>query len=260
MARLDLRGRVCLIVGGSSGIGRELALLLGRRGAIVAVTARRRSLLASLHVELEALGPCLTRVSDATDEVESAASIAAVVAEFGRLDVLILNVGGGPAMDTREVSAREVTALMRLNYDVAVNSLMPALAQMRGQGAGRVLVVNSLAGLLGLPQQGPYSAAKGALRLLVDTCRTEHAGSGITFTTVFPGFIATERTRGDGISKTSELTETEAAGRILNALVRGRPNYRFPAATALQIRLGLLLPGPVQRAVLRRRVVPQGSA
>ena len=71
---------------------------------------------------------------------------------------------------------------------------------------------NSLAGFLGVPLQGPYSAAKGAARLLMDTCRVEFAGWGIKFLSLYPGFVATEKTQDDGMPAPLEISEEPEAG------------------------------------------------
>jgi NAD(P)-dependent dehydrogenase (short-subunit alcohol dehydrogenase family) len=244
-------GKVVLIVGASSGIGRGFALAAAREGAILAVSARRRPLLEQLAGEVRALGQeCLVVPADATDEPASAELIAQVVAHYGRIDIALFNAGGAGAIDTRVQSAGDVTRCMRQNYDVVVNPLMPTLAQMSSQGHGLVMVTNSLAAFVPLPLQGPYSAAKGALRLLVDTCRLEYANRGIRFISVYPGFVSTEATQGDGMEPGRELSPEQAVAHLMRALDRERPDYLFPFRTAVQIRAGQLLPAFLQRRIL----------
>jgi NAD(P)-dependent dehydrogenase (short-subunit alcohol dehydrogenase family) len=254
---MDMRGKVVLIVGASSGIGRAFALAAARQGALLAVSARRRPLLDELAEEVRTLGAdCLALPVDATDARSSAEMVAQVCAHYSRIDLAVFNAGGAGPLDLRVQSAEAVTRCMRNNYDVVVNPLLPTLAQMTEQGAGLVVVTNSLAGFVPLPLQGPYSAAKGALRLLIDTCRAEYANRGIRFVSIYPGFVATEATHGDGLGPDRQLSTDAAVAHFLRAVRRERPDYRFPVRTALQVRAGTLLPAAVQRRILRRFVAP----
>jgi NAD(P)-dependent dehydrogenase (short-subunit alcohol dehydrogenase family) len=243
---MQFNGKSILIVGASSGMGRVLAKRLALEGAKIIVTARRKALLDTLAEEIrETGGECLALAADATDEAAAAAVVAAAVAHHGRLDMIYLNAGGAPALDMRLMSATDVNAYMRSNYDVVVNYLFPALKQMVKQGGGLVGHTNSLAGFLGVPLQGPYSAAKGAAMLLIDTCRVEFRKYGIRFITVYPGFVATATTQGDGMPAPLEMSEDKAVSHILYALKAERADYLFPLPMRWLIRLAQLLPKPV---------------
>ncbi len=242
-----------LIAGASSGIGRVLALRMAEEGANLIVTARRREKLETLAQEIEKRGGrCLALAADAEDPDAAAQVVLRAVETFGRIDLAVLNVGGAPALDMREMNAREVTAYMRSNYDTVVNYLFPVISQMIAQKGGVIAHTNSLAGFLGVPLQGPYSAAKGALRLLVDTCRVEFADDGIEFISIYPGFIATEATVGDGMPAPFELSEEEAVARILKAIRSRRWDYAFPFPTNFLAKLATILPKRLAVAILGR--------
>lgn len=252
---VHFREKVVLIVGASSGIGRALALRLAAEGAHVVVTARRKQRLDALASEIRRQGGrCTPLTSDAQDPDAAETVVSTCVTELGRIDVLILNAGGAPALDMRMMDARDVTAYMRSNYDVAVNYLFPVLRQMRRQGAGLVAQTNSLAGLLGVPLQGPYCAAKGALRLLIDTCRLEFAPFGIRFVSVYPGFVATEATATDGMPAPLEISEEKAVDHFMYALRRVRSDYLFPFPMRWLTRLALILPKWLVAWILSRDV------
>ncbi|MGR6466443.1 SDR family NAD(P)-dependent oxidoreductase [Rhizobium sp. PAMB 3182] len=250
---MSFKDKIVLIVGASTGMGRVLARRLAGEGAKVVVTARRQPLLDALAGEISAAGGvCVALAADATDEAAAGEVVRAVVERFGRLDMIYLNAGGAPALDMTRMSAGEVNACMRLNYDVVVNYLFPALAQMKKQKAGLVAHTNSLAGFLGIPLQGPYSAAKGAARLLIDTCRIEFAPHGIRFVTVYPGFVATESTKGDGMPAPLEISEEKAVDHILHALRKEKPDYLFPFVMRWLIRLARILPKPLVNWLLAK--------
>ncbi|MEV4933893.1 MULTISPECIES: SDR family NAD(P)-dependent oxidoreductase [unclassified Sphingobium] len=255
----DLRqffaGKVVLIVGASSGMGRIFARRIAAEKALVAATARRAGKLETLVQEITAGGgTCAVFPADAQDEEAAAQVVRDVVSRFGRIDVVVLNAGGAPAIDMRRMNAAEVKAYMRSNYDVVVNYLFPVLDQMRTQMGGLVVHTNSLAGLIGVPLQGPYSAAKGGAKLLIDTCRIEFAQYGIRFLTVYPGFVATEATVGDGMPSPMEISEEKAVDHILHAIRKGHIHYPFPWRTAALTRLALMLPVRVRDRILAREL------
>jgi NAD(P)-dependent dehydrogenase (short-subunit alcohol dehydrogenase family) len=158
----------------------------------------------------------------------------------------------------RRMQAGDVLAYMRSNYDVAVNYLFPVLQQMRLQRGGLIAVTNSLAGLLGVPMQGPYSAAKGALRLLIDTCRVEFAEYGIRFVSVYPGFVATEATTNDGMPAPLQMSEERAVEHLMRAIRRECMDYTFPWQMRWLIGLSNLLPKRLVVRILRRDVPSLG--
>jgi len=246
-------GKAVLVAGASSGIGRVLALRLAEEGARLIVTARRREKLETLAEEIEKRGgQCLALAADAECPDAAAQVVLRAVETFGRIDLAVLNVGGAPALDMRRMNAREVTAYMRSNYDTVVNYLFPVIDQMIAQKGGVIAHTNSLAGFLGVPLQGPYSAAKGALRLLVDTCRVEFADDGIEFISIYPGFIATEATASDGMPAPFELSEDQAVAHMLKAIHGGHWDYSFPFPTSFLAKLPTILPKRLTAAILGR--------
>ena len=252
MAHERYTGKTVLIAGASSGMGRALALRLAEEGAHLVVTARRKERLEELSREVaERGGHCLALAADAGDPDNAAAVVASAVEKFGRIDLAVLNIGGAPALDMRTMSARDVTAYMRSNYDTIVNYLFPVIDQMSAQRGGVIAHTNSLAGFLGVPLQGPYSAAKGALRLLFDTCRVEFGDRGIHFVSIYPGFIATEATANDGMPAPREISEDLAVEHLLTAIRQQRWDYAFPVSTSLLVKLAGLLPKPVTARILK---------
>lgn len=254
---MDFRDKTVLVVGASSGMGRAVAVKLAAAGASVVVTARRKDKLAALAAEIAGRGgSCLALAADAEDAAAAEQVVAATVARHGRIDLVLLNAGGAPALDMRRMTAGEVTAYMRSNYDVVVNYLFPVLRQMVRQGGGLVAQTNSLAGFLGIPLQGPYSAAKGAVRLLIDTCRIEFGPYGIKFVSIYPGFVATEHTADDGMPAPLEISEDRAVEHILYALRWERSDHMFPLAMRWLVRLALILPKPLTNWLLKQGMPP----
>jgi NADP-dependent 3-hydroxy acid dehydrogenase YdfG len=254
---VQFANQVVLIVGASSGMGRVVATKLAAEGARLVVTARSADKLESLAAEIRARGgECLPLPADALDAAAAERVVATAITHFGAIDIAILNAGGAPAIDMRTMRAADVTHYMRTNYDVTVNYLFPVLEHMKRRRKGLVAHTNSLAGFIGVPLQGPYSAAKAATRLLIDTCRIEFAAWGIHFSSIYPGFVATEITRNDGMPAPLEISEEVAADHILHALRKEKSDYLFPLPMRWLIRLARILPKPIMNRILARELPP----
>ncbi|MEU6355382.1 SDR family NAD(P)-dependent oxidoreductase [Streptomyces sp. NPDC047072] len=252
MARIT--DRTVLIVGASSGIGADVARQLARGANRFVITARRAGELAAVAEEIRAAGSsCLDIPADARDPRAAADVVAAAVERYGSIDIVLLNAGQGPDLRMDRVSVADVSRIMALNYDVLVNYLVPLIERMRAQPDGGLIAhTNSLAGLMGIPRQGPYSAAKAAARTLVDTARAELAPQGIRFTSLHPGFVATDRISGDGLPKPFQISQERAARYVVRALEREPAQAYFPWPTATLVRTLRTLPTPVSAWVLRK--------
>jgi NAD(P)-dependent dehydrogenase (short-subunit alcohol dehydrogenase family) len=256
---MELNGKVILITGASSGIGRAVALALSHGHNDLVITARRTELLNDLAKAVESNGSrCAVLAGDALLEERAEEVVREAVARFGRIDAALLNIGAGPPMNTATVSPEVIKGNMRLNYDSMINYFYPLVRQMKSQGAGGLIAhTNSLAGFFGLPMQGPYSAAKAACRIFLDTARIELKPYNIRILTICPGFVNTERIEDDGIPKPLCISAQEAAGHILKALRREPREFLFPPVMKWITRLGRILPGPVVEKILMKFVPPE---
>ncbi|MGI5452784.1 SDR family NAD(P)-dependent oxidoreductase [Streptomyces sp. CA-249302] len=250
----SITDRTVLIVGASSGIGAEVARRLAPGGNRLVITARRAPELAAVAKEIRSGGgSCLDIAADALDPEAAAGVVAAAVTEYGSVDVALLNAGQGPDMAMDQVGVPDVARIMALNYDVVVNYLIPLIQQMTTQADGGLVAhTNSLAGLMGIPRQGPYSAAKAAVRTLLDAARVELAPRGVRFTSIHPGFVATERISDDGLPKPFQISQERAARYVVRALEKEPANAYFPWPTAALVRTLRNLPTPVSARVLRK--------
>lgn len=240
---MKLINKRILIVGASSGIGRAVALQLAKRNNQLILSARRETELKQLAREVEACGSqAVVIAADALDADAAQQTVDKAIDACGAIDVALLNVGDGPSFHMATVSAADIRHNMDLNYATLVNFLTPLIAHMKQRQQGLIAHTNSLAGFLGLPMQGPYSAAKAAGRILMDTCRLELKNDNIRFVSLYPGFVATERVADDGIPAPMEISEQQAANHMIKGMERGRSDYLFPASTKWLIRLALLLP------------------
>ena len=253
---MDLHHKVILITGASSGIGKAVALALSPLHNRIVITARRKGLLKAVAQEIAANGSEVLAVSgDALHEGQAEKIVHDAVSRFGCIDMALLNVGAGPPLNTANASAGEIKQNMRVNYDSMINFFAPVVRQMKKQDtAGIIAHTNSLAGFLGLPMQGHYSAAKAACRIFLNTARIELKPYHIKVLMLCPGFVDTEKNRKDGIPKPFSMSEDQAARHILKALEREIQEYLFPVSLKIGIILERLLPQWIVNRILLKTV------
>jgi short-subunit dehydrogenase len=248
-----ITGQTVLITGASSGLGRELALRLSNQDNHLVVTARRAALLEALADEVRANGSrCTVVPADCTDP-EQVQRVLDAAMETGGVDVAVLNAGGGVAMRMDEASAADVLWIMRVNYDTMVLFLSPLIAHMKARGSGTIAYTGSPAGTFGLPRSGPYSAAKAAGRVLMDSARIELAGSGVKLVAMYPGFTYTDALDPEDVPVKALIIDRQRAAKEMQwAIERGRAHHMFPKRIKALIGFGAALPEWLRRFVLSR--------
>lgn len=219
-----------LITGATSGLGRELAVQLGRRGWRVAVTGRRRELLDETAKRvIEAGGQALPLYGSVTDDDEVKAHYAALKAAWGGLDWAVLNAGVGDTLDAKAFSAESVRWTFDTNVLGVARWLEAVLPDMLAARAGLVAGVASLAGYRGLPLSGSYSASKAALITLLESTRVDLRGTGVDVVTVCPGFVKSEMTARNQVDAMPFIMETDAGvAALLAGLDARRRVVHFP--------------------------------
>lgn len=220
MGRVE--GKVALVTGGAAGIGRSACILLAHEGAKVAVTdvqdAEGRRLLSELQL---AGGTAAYWHLDVTKEDSVRAVFAEVAHVLGRVTVLVNNAGiAGVNKPTHEVTEAEWDALMAVNVKGVFFCTKHAVPYMRTAGGGSIINLSSIYGLVGAPDNPPYHASKGAVRLMSKTDALLYAHDRIRVNSVHPGFIWTPmvedylRTTGDVSAGRSALDSLHPIGHI----------------------------------------------
>jgi dehydrogenase/reductase SDR family protein 7B len=187
----SLQGKVVLITGGSSGIGRAAALRLAGHGARLALVARTPATLQQVVQEIRATGTeALAVPADVTDAAQCQQAISRAVAQYGRLDVLICCAGISmrSLLETSDLAALE--QVMRVNFLGTLYPTYYAIPHVK-QARGSLIALSSLTGLRGIPSYALYSASKFAVQGLYESLRLELAGAGVHVGVVSPGFVET---------------------------------------------------------------------
>lgn len=185
-----IEGKVVLITGASTGIGAEVARLLAARGAKVAVAARRADKLDAVVAGITAqAGAARAYTLDVTDKHQVEAVVAAVVADFGKLDVLINNAGLMPIRPMAEANTDEWDAMIDVNLKGTLYGIAAALPRFLAQSSGHIINLSSVAGVKVFAPGGTvYSGTKFAVSAISEGLRQE-VGDKVRVTSIAPGAV-----------------------------------------------------------------------
>jgi NAD(P)-dependent dehydrogenase (short-subunit alcohol dehydrogenase family) len=175
--------KVVLITGGSSGIGKSIGEFLSNKGFIVYGTSRTPERYDNSLFPLVAL--------DVSNKKTIETAVNFIIKKEKRIDVLINNAGAGITGPIEEIPEEEIKRNFETNFFGPINVIKAVLPQMRFQKSGLIINITSIAGYMGLPYRGIYSASKGALELITEAFRMEIKDFNIKMTNVAPGDFAT---------------------------------------------------------------------
>ncbi|GAA4882233.1 SDR family oxidoreductase [Flaviramulus aquimarinus] len=175
--------RVILITGGSSGIGKSMGEFLTEKGFKVYGTSRTPEKYKNSAFPILAL--------DVSDVTSIKQAVSTIIEKENRLDILINNAGAGITGPIEEIPEAEIKNNFDTNFFGPINVIKAVLPKMREQHSGLIINITSIAGYMGLPYRGIYSASKGALELLTEAFRMELKNFNIKMTNVAPGDFAT---------------------------------------------------------------------
>ena len=215
---LSLEGRVALVTGAARGIGAATALALAEAGARVALVDRDGE---GIERTADAIGragsDALAIPADVTDAPAMERAVDTVVAEWGRLDVLVNNAGIVRDATLGKVSDDDWAATLDVNLRGTMIGTRAALRPMRAAGSGRILSATSVVARMGNYGQTAYAASKGGIIGMTRAWARELGPLGITANAVAPGFIDTDMARGVPEKVLTGLLQRTPAGRL------GRP-------------------------------------
>ena len=228
------QGKVVLVTGASSGIGRELAWQLAEAGAKLALAARRKELLENLAQRIAATGKAkpLVTACDVTQEGDLQKAAAETVRQWGKLDVAIANAGFGVVGPLKKLTMEDYRRQFETNVFGVLRTIYATLPEIE-KNRGSIAIVGSVSGWTASPGASPYAMSKFAVRALANSITPELRLAGVKVTLISPGFVASEIRRVDNQGKLHEeakdpmaawlVVPTEKATRdILRAIAQGK--------------------------------------
>ena len=248
--------KVALVTGASAGIGQACADLLSRAGWSVAGASRRGTASAG--------GQGL--VMDVDDDASVRDGVQHVLLAHGRIDAVVAAAGWGMAGAVEHTPVEEAKAQFETNFWGCVRLVQAVLPAMRAQRSGRIVLISSIAGVLGVPFQAFYSASKFALEGLGEALAYEVAPFGIDVTLVQPGNVRTDFTASRRLVGMDDPVYGAAVAKAVGLMERDEANGAAPHDIAVAVRRVLETKRPPRRvsagkaservAILAKRVMP----
>lgn len=204
----DLTGRVAVVIGGTSGLGRTMALGLARAGANVIASGRRKQLVREVCAEIETLGrQTLHQVVDVQNRKSIDALQSAVQKEFGRVDILLNAAGCTARKPTAGVKEEDWAAILDINLTGMLRTCQAFYEVLRESGRGRIINIASLSSFVAFHEVAAYGVSKSGVLALTRSLGSEWARDRINVNAIVPGVFRTELN--------SDLLDGTARGREL---------------------------------------------
>ena len=239
------------LTGGSSGIGRALALDLAREGWTVAVTTRPQDLLDGVVDEAAGLaGKILPFYCDVTDEAGMARTVEAIEAQAGAIVLAVFNAGTYVPVHAEALSLSAFRTTYEVNLFGVLHGMIPAVAAMRKRGRGHIVLVGSVTAYFGWPTTGAYGATKAALNVMADSLRFDFVKMNIRLQIINPGFVDTPLSAKNSFVMPGLMPVDRAADRMMRTIRSGGYETTFPRRLTWGLKLMRLLPRNVLFAFL----------
>jgi NADP-dependent 3-hydroxy acid dehydrogenase YdfG len=250
---MSLRDAVVWLTGASSGIGEALLDPLVRRGARLAISARRAEALETLARGWRERGADVRAFPlDVTDRAATRVVVQRIEEAFGRIDVALLNAGTHVPDATRPFDAQQYVDNATVNYLGMLYGIEAVLPGMLSRGRGHLAGTSSLAGVRPLPTAGAYGASKAAASFMLDAIRFDLEPLGIAVTNITPGFVRTPLTDRNRYRMPFLMDVAPAAEIIADGLERRQPAIHFPKPLSWTVKTLRLMPYPLYQWIIRK--------
>jgi NAD(P)-dependent dehydrogenase (short-subunit alcohol dehydrogenase family) len=192
-----LSGKVALITGGGTGIGRAIALAFAREGASVAVAGRRPNKLKEVTAEIEKHGGAAIALEcDVTRAKDAERAVAATSGKFGKLNVLVNNAGTLSVSTVANINEEDWDRVMTVNLKGPFLMSREALKEFRKAGGGAIVNIGSVLGLVAMQNRAAYCASKGGVTMLPKAMALDHAHENVRVNCICPSIVETELVKG----------------------------------------------------------------
>jgi len=235
--------KVVFLTGASSGIGKGLAVEVGKQGAKLGLVARRAAELAELVNELETKGTqAIALPADVQDANALREAADQLRLRFGPIDILVANAGVGATSPSTVLQPDQVARVVNINLIGAANSVAAVLPEMVSRGSGHLVAISSLAAYRGLPKSAAYCGSKAGVSAFFESLRLDLRDKGVVVTIIHPGFIKTPLTAGRKATLPFLMELDDGVKKIVGAIEKGKKSYAFPWQLATVVRAGMIMP------------------
>ena len=235
--------KVVFLTGASSGIGKGLAVEVGKQGAKLGLVARRAAELAELVNELETKGTqAIALPADVQDANALREAADQLRLRFGPIDILVANAGVGATSPSTVLQPDQVARVVNINLLGAANSVAAVLPEMVSRGSGHLVAISSLAAYRGLPKSAAYCGSKAGVSAFFESLRLDLRDKGVVVTIIHPGFIKTPLTAGRKATLPFLMELDDGVKKIVGAIEKGKKSYAFPWQLATVVRAGMIMP------------------
>ncbi len=266
---MDIKGKVVIVTGASSGIGEATARAFGRAGAKVVLAARRVDKLQTLAQEVNAMGSgaeTLVVQADLSKLEDIQSLVMQTLEKYGRIDVLVNNAGFG-RLDWLENldPIKDIQAQIDVNVMGVIQTTRQVLPVMIKQRAGSIINMCSMAGLVGTPTYTIYAASKHAVHGFSEALRREVKPWGIDVCLIYPGGVVTEFTQHAGIKRKTNaktpdfmlLTADQVGSAVVKLVRHPRRMWIIPWLWSVTAFMNKFLPGLVDYTTINRFTIPE---
>lgn len=214
-----LRGKVAIVTGASSGIGRAISLRLAEAGVACALAARRKEALEELAQEIEKIGgQALVVPTDVTDAHELEALVQTVTKELGGLQILVNNAGIYFHAKVEELKRSELESTLAVNLIAPIMLTKLALPHLKKSGESAIINMASIAATAGFARGSSYCASKFGMLGFSESLFEEVREDGIKVCAICPGYVATEMVAGYGLNAEKMIQTEDIASTVLHVL------------------------------------------
>lgn len=239
---MNLKNKVVVLTGASSGIGFSLARLLADEGCNLALLARRKNFLEELKTLLGSSQKIIKYQCDVSDNEEVKSVFTKIKEQFGKVDIVILNAGVSGRTDIKNFTAEAGKEIVNTNLFGIINCVDQVLPDFINRRDGIIVGVSSLADVKGFPKSGFYNASKSAASVLLESLRIELKPYNVKVITVRPGFVRSAITDKNEFYMPLLMNVDKAAKIILEGIKKEKRIIQFPFFLVLSTKILQLLP------------------
>ena len=228
------------ITGGSTGIGKALAIKFANEGWNVAISARRENLLKEISEKYENI---FSFPLDVTDKSKCKEVFGNIKDKFDNIDICFFSTGTWDPKKEKDIDVEQMEKVFKINFFGTVNSIKAVEKYFKEKNSGIISIVSSIAGYRGLPNSTGYGPSKSALNNLAESLYFDFKRFGVRVCLVSPGFIKTPMTDKNDFKMPFLKTPEYAADKIYNGLVKGNAfEIHFPKGLTLTLKFLRILP------------------